>query len=60
MENKFAEKMLKMVTDDLDAVHAEMKELDRLYINKQKQVRQLQKARAELEVMMSTGETLTV
>lgn len=59
MGNKFAEEMLKKVTDDLDAVHAEMKELDRLYINKQKQVRQLKKAKAELGVMVSTGETVT-
>lgn len=59
MENTFTEKMLKMVTDDLDAVHAEMKELDRLYINKQKQVRQLKKAKAELEVMVSTGDAVT-
>jgi hypothetical protein len=56
----FRERMLRIVNDDLEAVHYEMKELDRLYIEKQKQVRQLKKAKRELEAMEGSGETSAI
>ena len=60
MERSFRERMLRIVNEDLEAVHYEMKELDRLYIEKQKQSRQLKKAKRELESMEGSGETSAV
>ena len=55
MENSVAEKMLKLVTDELKETRSQMKEMDRMYISKQKQVRQLVKAQAELQELASQG-----
>lgn len=52
MERSLAERMLNMVNDNLNAVTNEMKEIDRLYVSKQKEKRQLNKAKAELEEML--------
>jgi hypothetical protein len=49
VEKVLAEKMLRLVNEDYDAVVKEMKEIDKLYISKQKQARQLRKAKEELE-----------
>lgn len=53
VDKHLAEQMLKLVSEDLQAVIEEKRELDRLYISKQKQERELKKHKAELEEILA-------
>jgi hypothetical protein len=43
-----AKQMLKIIDEDLQALHYEMKELDRQYIERQKRVRELKKTKEKI------------
>lgn len=43
------EQMLKMIDDELKELYKDMRNLDRQYIEKQKRVRELKKAKASLQ-----------
>ena len=53
MDKTIAKHMLRLVNEDLQAVIEEKRELDRLYISKQKQERELKKHKAELEEILA-------